>query len=441
MNNDLPHFVYAQSNCENANIYLQNIIAQNSNWGNSDNINLPKKVFLIGAGLMGCGIAYAFARKNIKIFVYDKNEQQLDKAKDIFKKYDARENSFFSQNIYLTHDVNNAEDCDLLIEAVYEDIELKRKIFAQFDAFVNKGAIFATNTSTLDIDYIAKATKRESQIIGTHFFLPAHVTNLLEIIPNKLTSQNTIKTILKIAKHIGKEGVIAGNCDGFIGNRLFDRLHQEAMYLIEEGASPSQIDKCLENWGFAIGPFRVLDMIDNRLVYKSRQNRKIKNNTIKQPLIGDILVEAGHFGKVNNKGWYIYEENMPICNNPIIEDLRSQLNYRNLETTFKINDENILLRCLIALTNEGIAIFNEGYAKNYSDIDIIYCLGYGFPKKFGGPLFFMSSLNEEELFEFSQKLEKQINFGKSRILNINDLKKIKKLQEVTRETDNAARFI
>jgi 3-hydroxyacyl-CoA dehydrogenase len=254
--------------------------------------------------------------------------------------------------------------------------------------FVADDCILASNTSTLDLDKIAEVVPRAERVIGPHFFIPAHVTKLLEIVPAKQTSTGIIEIMKAMALALNKIFVIAGNCDGFIGNRLFDRFHQEAMYLLEEGATPEQVDQALESWGMVIGPFRSLDMVGNDIPWSVRVTRKENNPELLQPSVGDKLCELGRYGQKTGSGWYRYEENnrQAIPDNKLVSFLQSHSKELGIERR-EITSEEIIERCLLSIVNEACAIFREGFSESIEDIDLVYVNGYGFPAKACGPMY------------------------------------------------------
>jgi 3-hydroxyacyl-CoA dehydrogenase len=382
----------------------------------------PRHAAVIGAGTMGRGIAYALARSGIDVELIDPSSSQLEAARADLARWDTRAGSTHAVVIRTTHQLASAAMADFVVEAVPEDMELKRTVFTALDTIAPPHAILASNTSTLDIDAIAAATQRPAGVIGTHFLLPAQVTELLEIVPGRLTAPRVTMTTARLARAIDKVAVIAGNCDGFIGNRLFDRWHQEAMYLVEEGASPEQIDVVLEGWGMAIGPFRTLDLIDNRLPWRVRQRRALSNSKLEQPRIGDRVCEAGFAGRAVGAGWYLYD---PQTNkrreNPTINALASQCAAEQSIARRSLSDEEIVSRCMVAVINEGLTIVAEGHARCHSDIDLTFCLGYGFPTAQGGPLRLASRLDPETLSTLSRLCQEEAGRGKTRLITVSDL--------------------
>ncbi len=387
-----------------------------------EDTTLPRRAAVIGAGIMGRGIAYALARTGLDVELIDSSLSQLEASQADFARWDSRAGTTHAGAIRATSQLTSAAAVDLVIEAVPEDMELKRTIFTTLDTIAPPHAILASNTSTLDIDVIAAATQRPASVIGTHFLLPAQVTKLLEIVPGRLTTPRVTMTTMRLAREMGKAAVIAGNCDGFIGNRLFDRWHQEAMYLVEEGASPQQVDAALEGWGMAIGPFRTLDLIDNRLLWGVRQRRALANSQLEQPRIGDRMCEAGFAGRAVGAGWYLYDpQTGERRENPAIHTLAARCAAELSITRRALSDEEIISRCMVAVINEGLSIVAEGHAQRHSDIDLTFCLGYGFPKTKGGPLCLASRLDPGALSSLSSSCQATAGRGKNRFITVSDL--------------------
>jgi 3-hydroxyacyl-CoA dehydrogenase len=415
---DVPGLSDAQS-------YLTQMIEASQtplpNWTPGEAIQ-PRHAAVVGAGIMGRGIAYALASTGVDVELIDSSSSQLDAARADVARWDGRAGTTHAVAIRTTPQLASAANADFVVEAVPEDMELKRAIFSAVDAIAPQHAILASNTSTLDIDAIAAATSRPASVIGTHFFLPAQVTALLEVVPGRLTAPRVTMTTTRLARAMGKVAVIAGNCDGFIGNRLFDRWHQEAMYLLEEGASPDQVDAALESWGMAIGPFRTLDLIDNRLPWGVRQRRALSNSKLEQPRIGDRMCEAGFAGRAVGAGWYLYD---PQTNgrreNPEINQLAAHCAGEQSIARRALSNEEIISRCMVAVINEGLAIVAEGNAQRHSDIDLTFCLGYGFPTVQGGPLRLASRLDPDALSTLSCLCQKMAGRGKSRLITLSDL--------------------
>jgi 3-hydroxyacyl-CoA dehydrogenase len=291
---------------------------------------------------------------------------------------------------------------DIIIEAVFEDLKVKQEVFARLDRIAAPGAILATNTSTLDIDAIASSTARPAQVVGTHFFSPANVMKLLENVRGTRTSAQTIATVMALGKTLGKVAVLAGNCDGFIGNRMLMFYGAESEFLLEEGATPEQIDRVMEGFGFAMGPLAVRDLAGNDVGYLIRKGRKLPADERSSPIL-ERLVKAGRLGQKAGKGFYRYEGRTRIADpevTALIEGVSRELGITRRE----IPDSEILDRLLHPLVNEGARIVDEGIAIRASDIDVVYVNGYGFPAYRGGPMFWAQQAGLERVVETMRRL-------------------------------------
>ena len=352
---------------------------------------------VIGSGAMGRCIAIALLNVGKQVLLIDSHSESLALAKKFISGYfasqvkkgrlDEAKASLLMGQIAYQQSWDGLESVQLVVEAVPESMELKQQIMRQLEATVAPDTVLATNTSTLDLDAIAGAVEHSERVVGTHFFIPAHITKLLELVPAKQTSSDTLELVKAMALAMRKVFVVAGNCDGFIGNRLFDRFHQEAMYLIEEGATPEQVDRVLEGWGMAIGPFRALDMVGNDIPWPVRRNRALLKPDLIQPRICDAICEEGRYGQKTGSGWYRYEEG---SREPQVSEETQKLMER-ISTELglvrrKISDSEVLERSLLALINEGSTIVREGFAQDQTDIDLVYVNGYGFPAAMGGPM-------------------------------------------------------
>ncbi|MBL4805875.1 MAG: hypothetical protein JKX69_00740 [Rhodobacteraceae bacterium] len=351
---------------------------------------------VVGAGTMGRGIVLAFVNSGRKVTLIDPSQAALDNARAHIQKLTQRQVSkgriddasalALLDRVAYGRDVSVLAPVDLVVEVVPEIIALKQKVLSELCEICGPNTILASNTSTLDIEAIATATGAPERVIGTHFFVPAQANKLLEIIPSKLTAPSVLATILALAKDLKKHAVVAGNRDGFIGNRLFDRFHQEAMYLLEEGALPGDIDTALEEWGMLIGPFKALDLIGNDIPWGVRQQRAKNDPTLVQPRVGDALCEAGLFGQKTGKGWYLYDAQNPQGRaydegGDLIAGVCDQLG----KTRRAISANEIVNRCVLALIREAWALVEEGVAQRETDVDMVYVTGYGFPAARGGP--------------------------------------------------------
>jgi len=353
---------------------------------------------VIGFGTMGGGIAMSFANAGIPVIVFEKDQVALDRGLGMCRRNweaTAKKGRLtmdqVEQRVALltsTLDFNALAAADIVIEAAYEDMAVKQDVFKRLDAVVKRGAILATNTSTLDVDQIAAATARPQDVIGAHFFSPANVMRLLEIVRGKRTGNDVLATVMQLAKRLKKVGVVSGVCDGFIGNRMLEQYLRQSMFLVDEGASPEQVDTAMVQFGMAMGPFAVGDLAGLDIGYAIRQRRYVEKPHVRYSRVGDRVVELGRLGQKTGKGWYRYEagDRTPQAD-PAVSELVTQ--YRN-EIGMKarsIADSEIVQRCVYALVNEGARILEEGIAMRASDIDVVYLTGYGFPAAKGGPMF------------------------------------------------------
>jgi 3-hydroxyacyl-CoA dehydrogenase len=353
---------------------------------------------VLGFGTMGGGIAMSFANAGIPVTVYEKDRAALDRGLAACRRNweaTAKKGRMTAEQVEQrvallkpTLDFNAVGSADIVVEAVYEDMVVKQGIFARLDAVMKRGAILATNTSTLDVDQIASATTRPHDVIGTHFFSPAHVMRLLEIVRGKKTGKDVLATVMQLAKRLKKVGVVSGVCDGFIGNRMLEQYIRQSLFLIDEGASPQQVDAALTKFGMAMGPFTMYDMAGMDIGYAIRQRRYVEKPHLTYSRIGDRVVELGRLGQKTGKGWYRYEADgrTPLPDpeiDALIERYRDEIGI----APRSIGDEEIVQRCVYALVNEGARILEEGIALRASDIDVVYLAGYGFPVSRGGPMF------------------------------------------------------
>jgi 3-hydroxyacyl-CoA dehydrogenase len=306
----------------------------------------------------------------------------------------------------LTYD--GFETVDIIIEAVFEGMELKKKIFAEIDKLAKDGCILASNTSTLSIDEIASATSRPQSVIGTHFFSPANVMRLLEVVRGKESSLEVINTCMQLSKKLGKVGVLVGNCRGFVGNRMFGPYRREAQFLAEEGAGIPAIDAALYKFGMAMGPLATGDLAGLDVGWRIRKEYKhLEDPNLRQPIAEDKLCEMGRYGQKTQKGWYAYDENRKAIPDPEVAALVKQWATEAGIPQREITEQEIVDRCIYALVNEGARILEEGYALRSVDIDIIYLTGYGFPAWRGGPMFYADTVGLKKVYERICEFEKQ----------------------------------
>ena len=379
----------------------------------SDLAPLPiRRAGVIGAGTMGGGIAMTFANAGIPVALLDQNPEALERGLALIRKNYAVSVSRGSlpqaraeQALALIRGVGEygaLKDADILIEAVFETLTVKQQVFAQLDAVAAPHAILATNTSTLDIDAIAASTSRPQQVVGTHFFSPANVMKLLENVRGSRTAPEVIATVMALGKTLGKVPVLAGNCDGFIGNRMLAFYGLEAEFLLEEGATPEQIDRVIEGFGFAMGPLAVRDLAGNDVGFLIRQGRTLPADERWSPIL-ERLVADGRLGQKAGKGFYRYEGRTRIPDPQvlaIIEGVSRDLNIPRRD----IADEEILRRLLHPLVNEGARIVEEGIALRAGDVDTVYINGYGFPAWRGGPMYWAEQCGLEHVVRTMQTL-------------------------------------
>jgi 3-hydroxyacyl-CoA dehydrogenase len=361
-----------------------------------------KHAAVIGAGTMGGGIAMNFANAGIPVWLLEVKQEALDRGvATIRKNYEStvkrgkltpEQAEQRAALVKPTLEYQDIAGADLVIEAVFEDMGVKEKVFRQLDAVMKRGAILATNTSTLDVDKIASFTKRPKDVVGTHFFSPANVMKLLEVVRGRATGKDVLATVMGAAKTIGKTAVVSGVCDGFIGNRMIEQYSRQAMFLLEEGATPQQVDRAVETLGFAMGPFRMSDLAGNDIGWHIRKRRYVEQPKMKYSKLADQVCELGRFGQKTGAGWYRYEagERDAIAD-PVIDELIARERAALGVKPRKIADAEIVDRLIYSLVNEGAHILAEGIAQRASDIDIVYLMGYGFPVYRGGPMFHAES--------------------------------------------------
>ena len=357
----------------------------------------------IGGVCMGGGIAMNFVNAGIPVTLVDTTQEALDRGiTTIRKNYEnsAKKGRLtpqqLEQNLALitpTLSYDDIGDADLVIEAVFEDMSLKERVFRKLDDVAKQGAILATNTSTLDVNAIADFTRRPQDVVGTHFFSPANVMKLLEVVRGDKTADDVLSTIMQLAKKIRKTAVVSGVCDGFIGNRMLEHYLRQAFFLLEEGASPRQVDSALEKFGMAMGPFRMSDLAGNDVGWYIRKRRYVERPNVIYSKIADRLCELGRFGQKTGAGWYRYEAGKrDAIGDPLVDEIIAAYRKQMAMTPRKVNDDEIVHRCIYALVNEGARILDEGIAQRASDIDLIYLAGYGFPLHRGGPMLYADAV-------------------------------------------------
>jgi 3-hydroxyacyl-CoA dehydrogenase len=361
------------------------------------------RVGVIGAGTMGGGIAMNFLNAGLPVALLETKQEALDRGvATIRRNYEnsAKKGKLTAEQVEsrmalltptLSYDA--LADADLVVEAVFEDMGVKESVFRRLDEVCKPGAILASNTSYLDIDRIAGFTRRPQDVIGLHFFSPANVMRLLEIVRGAATAPDVLATSMALASKIKKVAVVSGVCDGFIGNRMLARYGAAAQALIHAGALPQQIDNALQAFGMAMGPFRMGDLAGLDIGWATRKRRAAEAGMPMKPIVADALCEAGRFGQKTGAGWYRYEAGKrdPLPD-PVTERMIDAYRAANGITARPVSDEEIVERCIYALVNEGARILDEGIAARASDIDLVYLNGYGFPKQRGGPMFYADTV-------------------------------------------------
>jgi len=376
------------------------------------------KAAVVGAGTMGGGIAMVFANAGIPVLLKDADQPALDRGMaNIQKNYasSVKRGRFTQQfvdeclkRIQPTLGFDGFSDADMVIEAVFEGMALKKEVFAELDRVCRPGAILASNTSTLNIDEIASATSRAASVIGTHFFSPANVMRLLEIVRGKATSKEVIATCMQLSKKLGKIGVLVGNCRGFVGNRMFGPYRREAQFLVEEGASVEAVDKALVDYGMAMGPLSTGDLAGLDVGWRIRKEyRHLEKPGIRQPIAEDQLCEMGRYGQKTGAGWYKYDENRRATPDPEVAELVRKWTSEARIPQRQISADEIVDRCIYALVNEGARILEEGFALRAVDIDIIYLNGYGFPAYRGGPMWYADTVGLKKVYDRVVEFQKQ----------------------------------
>ena len=356
-----------------------------------------KAVAVIGAGTMGGGITMNFLNAGIPVKMLEMKQEALDRGiATIRKNYEAQvkkgklKQDKYEQRMALlgtTLSYDDLKDADLVIEAVFEEIGVKEAVFKELDRVMKPGAILASNTSTLDVNKIASFTKRPEDVVGLHFFSPANVMKLLEVVRGEKTAKDVMATVMGVAKKIKKTAVVSGVCDGFIGNRMIEQYGRQGGFLLDEGCTPAQVDKAIEKFGFAMGPFRMGDLAGNDIGWAIRKRRYQEKPDMKYSKTADLLCEKGRFGQKTGAGWYDYVPGKrdAIPNAEVVQMIEEHRKALGI-TPRKISDEEIVQRLVFSLVNEAAHILEEGIANKASDIDIVYIFGYGFPVYRGGPM-------------------------------------------------------
>jgi 3-hydroxyacyl-CoA dehydrogenase len=365
---------------------------------------------VIGAGTMGGGIAMVLANAGIPVLLKESEQAALDRGLATIRSNYAssvKRGRFTQQSaderialITPTLNYDGFSNVDIVIEAAFESMALKKEIFGELTRVCKSDSILASNTSTLSIDEIASATTRPDAVIGTHFFSPANVMRLLEVVRGAATSKETIATCMQLSKRLGKVGVLVGNCRGFVGNRMFHPYRREAQFLVEEGAGIETVDRALYDFGMAMGPLSVADLAGLDIGWRIRkEHRHLEKPGVRQPFAEDNLCEMGRFGQKTRAGWYRYDDQRRQVADPEIAQLVQTWSREQGIEQRQLSPQEIVERCIYALVNEGARILEEGFALRAVDIDIIYLNGYGFPAHRGGPMWYADSVGLEKVYE------------------------------------------
>ena len=371
-------------------------------------------VAVIGAGTMGGGISMNFLNAGIPVKMLEMKQEALDRGiATIRKNYESQvkkgklKQDKYEQRMALLTTTLSYDDigsADLVIEAVFEEMGVKEAVFKKLDEVMKPGAILASNTSTLDVNQIASFTKRPEDVVGMHFFSPANVMKLLEVIRGAKTSKEVLATVMALGKKIKKTAVVSGVCDGFIGNRMIEQYSRQAGFLIEEGCTPAQVDKAVEKFGFAMGPFRMGDLAGNDIGWAIRKRRSVERPGLKYSKTADLLCEMGRYGQKTSAGWYDYQAGKrdAIPSAVVVEMIEKHRAAEGI-TPRKISDEEIVQRLVYSLINEASQILEEGIAGKASDIDMVYLTGYGFPIFRGGPMLYADQVG---LFNVAEAMKR-----------------------------------
>jgi 3-hydroxyacyl-CoA dehydrogenase len=359
---------------------------------------------VVGFGTMGSGIAMAFANAGIPVQVLDETREALDKGlAGVRRAYQAsREKLRITSEeytarlgrIHATLDYADLARADVVVEAVFEEMAAKQRVFARLDGVCREDAILATNTSSLNVALLAHGTKRPERVVGMHFFSPAHVMRLVEVVRPRSVSPETLATTLELVRTLGKTGVVVGICDGFVGNRMLYAYRRQTDFLLEDGALPAQVDKALTDFGLPMGPYQMADLAGLDISWRIRKRQAaMRDPALRYCPIADRLCEAGRFGQKTGAGWYRYEpgSRTPVPD-PVVEETIRAVSAEKGIARREIRDEEIVERALFALVNEGARLLEEGIAARPGDIDVIWIHGYGFPRARGGPMFWADSV-------------------------------------------------
>ena len=373
-----------------------------------------KSVAVVGAGTMGGGIAMNFLNAGIPVKMLEMKQEALDRGlATIRKNFEAQvkkgklKADKYEQRMALlgsTLNYDDLKDADLVIEAAFEEIGVKEAVFKELDRVMKPGAILASNTSTLDLNAIAAFTQRPQDVVGLHFFSPANVMKLLEVVRGEKTARDVMATVMAVAKMIKKTAVVSGVCDGFIGNRMIEQYGRQAGFLLDEGCTPAQVDRAVEKFGMAMGPFRMSDLAGNDIGWAIRKRRSVEKPGMKYSKTANLLCEKGRFGQKTGAGWYDYVpgQRNAIPNADVVAMVEAHRATLGIKPR-KIPDQEIVQRLVFSLVNEAAHILEEGIANKAGDIDIVYIFGYGFPPQRGGPLQYADELG---LFNVVQAMQR-----------------------------------
>ena len=376
-----------------------------------------KSIAVIGAGTMGGGIAMNFLNAGIPVKMLEMKQDALDRGiATIRKNYESQvkkgklKQDKYEQRMSMlstTLSYDDLKDADMVIEAVFEEMGVKEKVFTDLDRVMKSGAILASNTSTLDVNKIASFTKRPEDVVGLHFFSPANIMKLLEVVRGEKTAKDVMATVMAVAKKIRKTAVVSGVCDGFIGNRMIEQYGRQGGFLLDEGCTPTQVDKAIEKFGFAMGPFRMGDLAGNDIGWAIRKRRYQEKPDMKYSKTADLLCEKGRFGQKTGAGWYDYAAGKrdAIPNQDVVKMIEAHRQSLGI-TPRKISDEEIVQRLVYSLVNEAAHILEEGIASKASDIDMVYLMGYGFPIYRGGPMLYADQVGLFNVVQAMQRFAK-----------------------------------
>ena len=386
-----------------------------------------ESIAVIGAGTMGGGIAMNFLNAGIPVKMLEMKQEALDRGLAIIRKnYESQvkkgklKQDKYEQRMGLLSTTLNYDDlnqADMVIEAVFEDMDVKKNVFTELDRVMKPGAILASNTSTLNVDQIAAFTKRSEDVVGLHFFSPANIMKLLEVVRGEKTAKDVMATVMAVAKKIRKTAVVSGVCDGFIGNRMIEQYGRQGGFLLDEGCTPAQVDKAIEKFGFAMGPFRMGDLAGNDIGWAIRKRRYQEKPSMKYSKTADLLCEKGRFGQKTGAGWYDYAPGKrdAIPNDEVVTMIENHRQALGI-TPRKIPDDEIVQRLVYSLVNEAAHILEEGIASKASDIDMVYLMGYGFPIYRGGPMLYADQVGlfnvVQAMHRFAQNPLDDANFWK-----------------------------